>query len=368
MKKLLLLLLSLVFSFNFSSISYANYLDAWSDNSICSWLKTKPEHSGYQNEAKKRGLTCDDGVATKTLLNTQEAFPVLPENVEIFTTPDISQATIQLITEWYKIGTDAWGAYGPVEIYVIGNKVSDAKKLEDDFCIRHIKKDKGWSKKWDCASENHKIFTPYAEEGGAAVSTYKKTHLNYDFSALIMSSSRPRPTEEDYKFILLHEYFHIFQHGHISGKCSDDRRILCERDKKSTGEYEKRPWFQEGGAEYRGHLLFSEKTSNKNFLKQAMKRKLERSLNDYRHKYKMDLKGLTYKKGKKVAYNIGSWMIAYLIHHEGIAMHNNFYKDLDELGFESSFEKNFGKTSDDYIKEFNEFITQPQWKVLEIIP
>lgn len=61
-------------------------------------------------------------------------------------------------------------------------------------------------------------------------------------------------------------------------------------------------------------------------------------------------------------------MIAYLIHHEGIAMHNNFYKDLDELGFESSFKKNFGKTSDDYIKEFNEFITQPQWKVLEIIP
>ncbi len=31
----------------------------------------------------------------------------------------------------------------------------------------------------------------------------------------------------------------------------------------------------------------------------------------------------------------------------------DFYNDLDELGFESSFRKNFGKSSDNYIKEFN---------------
>ena len=83
----------------------------------------------------------------------------------------------------------------------------------------------------------------------------------------------------------------------------------------------------------------------------------------------MDLKSLTYKKGKNVAYDIGSWFIAYLIHHEGEEKHRvGFYNDLDKLGFESSFKKNFGKSSDDYIKEFNEFIIQPQLKIIEIIP
>ena len=304
-----------------------------------------------------------------TKKKTQESLSTLPEDVEIFSTPDISQKTIEVVKEWYKIGSDAWGRYGPIEIYIVGNKKSDAIKLEKDFCNRHIQLDKGWNKKYDCANENHKIFTRYAEEGGAAVSTYRKAHLYYDFYTLTMSSSRPRPSEEDYKFILLHEYFHIHQHAHISDKCSDDRRIPCERDKKSTGEYEKRPWFQEGGAEYRGHLLYSQNINNNNFLKNAMIRKLENSLSDYKQKYEMDLKGLTYKKGKKVAYDIGSWFIAYLIHHEGEEKHRvDFYNDLDELGFESSFRKNFGKSSDNYIKEFNEFIIQPQWKVIEIIP
>ncbi len=307
--------------------------------------------------------------STSTEEKIQDSAFILPKNVEIFSTPDISQKTIEVVKEWYKIGSDAWGRYGPVEIYIVGNKKSDAIKLEKDFCNRHIKLDRGWSKKYDCASENHKIFTRYADEGGAAVSTYRKAHLFYDFYTLIMSSSRPRPSEEDYKFVLLHEYFHIHQHAHISDKCSDNNRIPCERDKKATGEYDKRPWFQEGGAEYRGHLLYSENTGNKNFLKKAMIRKLKRSLLDYKQKYKMNLKGLTYKTGKKVAYDIGSWFIAYLIHHEGEKKHRvDFYNDLDRLGFESSFKKNFGKSSDEYIKEFNEFIIQPQWKVIGIIP
>ena len=89
----------------------------------------------------------------------------------------------------------------------------------------------GWSKKWDCANKNHKIFTMYAEEGNAAVSTYLKEHLNYQFSTLIMSYKRPKPGEKDYAQVFLHEYFHVYQHAHVSDRCSDDQRKKCERSK-----------------------------------------------------------------------------------------------------------------------------------------
>ena len=39
--------------------------------------------------------------------------------------------------EWYKVGTDAWGNYGPVEVYIVGTSEADAEQLEDDYCTRH---------------------------------------------------------------------------------------------------------------------------------------------------------------------------------------------------------------------------------------
>ena len=299
----------------------------------------------------------------------QKSSKTLSKDVQIFLTPDITNYTLEIVQKWLKVGADAWGSYGPIEVYVIGQNKSEAIKLENDFCKRHIQLDSGWNKKWDCANENYQIFTRYVDEGGAAVSSYRKSHLSYDFDTLIMSSKRPGPSEEDYKIVLLHEYFHIHQIAHISGKCSDNRNIPCERDKKMTGDYVKRPWLHEGGAEYRAQLLYHQNPDSKGSLRQRMKRKLSESIKAYKQKYSMNLKSLTYEIGGHDAYNIGAWFTAYLIHNEGEERHRvNFYQDIDELGFEGSFKKNFGKSSDDYIKEFNAFITQPFSEVLKIIP
>ena len=100
-----------------------------------------------------------------------------------------------------------------------------------------------------------------------------------------------------------------------------------------------------------------------------MKRKLKKSLNRYKSEYNMDLKSITYKKDKNIAYDIGSWFIAYLYSKEGEGKHkNDFYKDLDKLGFEGSFVKNFGKSSDEYIEEFNKFITKPWSQIQKVLP
>ena len=82
----------------------------------------------------------------------------------------------------------------------------------------------------------------------------------------------------------------------------------------------------------------------------------------------MKLKDITYKKEKKIAYDMGAWFTAYLIYNEGEKKFTqDFYRDLDKLGFEDSFKKNFGKSSDEYIKEFNEFIVQPKKKLFKIL-
>ena len=62
MKKLLLFLL---LSLGLSTISYAGPYDNWPDDAVCMWLDIKPTHAGYLGEAKKRGLGCGAGIATK---------------------------------------------------------------------------------------------------------------------------------------------------------------------------------------------------------------------------------------------------------------------------------------------------------------
>ena len=68
-------------------------------------------------------------------------------------------------------------------------------------------------------------------------------------------------------------------------------------------------------------------------------------------------------------YDVGTWFIAYIISQTSEeTVRVNFYKDLDTLGFEASFEKNFGKSSDAMIAEFNEWADQPISELLKILP
>lgn len=302
-------------------------------------------------------------------------------SVEIYSTIK-SEKAIPIVKKWHKIAIKEWGNYGPLEIYLVGKNKKEAKKLEKDFCKRHIKLDKewkaklksegkkifsGWKTKYDCANSNYKIFTQYADEGNAAVSTYFKDHLNYNFYTLIMSHKRPSPNEKDYAQVFLHEYFHVYQHSHVSDKCSDDRRKKCERNKKTTGEYEKRPWLMEGGAEFLSILLYSRTTKDFNYFKERMKRKLK-SRKKYISKYKMNLKEIVYGNDKNIAYDIGSWFVAFLIYHVGEDKFLlDFYNDLDTMGFEKSFEKNFNKSSDQYINEFNDFIKLRPKKLFSLL-
>lgn len=285
---------------------------------------------------------------------------------EIFKASDVSNETVNLTLQWYSIAVTEWGNYGPVEIYIIGNDTDAAKQLEDDYCERHKALDSNWKEEWDCANDNYQIFTRYIEDGGAAISTLKRTYLDYDFMMMIMSAKYPGPEEEDYKPVTLHEYFHIFQHSHLDGECTGDSRDTCDRDAKMGGK--DTPWWSEGGAEYMAQKLYSNQEGVRdNYLQDVMRWKLDSSREGYNNQ-NISLNNLT-RDSQINTYDVGSWFIAYLIHHEGEdAFLNGFYSDVDNLGFNLAFENNFNKTKYQYVADFNVFFEQPVEDIMAIIP
>ena len=290
----------------------------------------------------------------------------IDKNTVLFAAADVPNPTKELVKSWYRIGVDAWGSYGPTEIYVVGNSLDAATDLEDAFCERRKKLNRNWDVRHDCANERHKIFRHMPEEGGAYVSSYIRPNLTYDFYTLTMGSSRPYPDEEDYKQTILHEYWHIYQHSKITDECTTDSRDKCERDKKLTGNYAKTPWVHEGSANYMGLLEYSRQVGTLRDMRRQMFRYKDRSFKNY-FSSSQKLNEFTYDTERRLAYDIGTWFVAYLVHREGeAALKDAFYNDLDRYGFEGSFKRNFGKSADAYIAEFNEFISKNKNKKREL--
>lgn len=333
------------------------------NNSIDNSDNNSDNDAGNQSDEQLDGrvVECPDGSTTVVQWGQQTC-----ATPEVFAASDVSQETVNLTLEWYEIGSIAWGNYGPIEIYIIGENLSAAEELEDEYCERHKALDDNWKEEWDCANANYQIFTQYVEEGGAAVGTFMKAHTEYDFSTLIMSAKYPGPDEEDYKPVMLHEYFHIYQHAHIQDKCTDDSRDVCLRDDKMGGK--NKPWFSEGGAEFMGQSLYAQQSGVRdNYLREVMERKLDHSLDGYKAQ-DVRLDNLTYQSDVNV-YDVGAWFIAFLIHNEGeSAFLEGFYGDLEELGFDASFEKNFNSTRDSYLEDFELFLDQSREEIMSIFP
>ncbi len=143
----------------------------------------------------------DDPVVTPdTWGQTTTTMPI------VYAASDVSQATIDLTLKWYKIATDAWGNYGNIEIWIVGESADAAKALDISWCTLRAEKDPKWDTTWDCANGDPygagtgwSPFYGYATEGGAAVSTYIRDYTDNRFLTIAMSAKYPGPEEDDIK-------------------------------------------------------------------------------------------------------------------------------------------------------------------------
>ena len=62
-----------------------------------------------------------------------------------------------------------------------------------------------------------------------------------------------------------------------------------------------------------------------------------------------------------MAYDAGSWGVAYLNHKVGGFDWQAFYVDLEALGWEATFTKHFGVTSEDFYTEFHAWVDTASW-------
>jgi len=278
------------------------------------------------------------------------------QKAEFYAASDVTRSQIELTSQWYEIASKAWGNYGPLEFWIVGTNEAAATALDKRYCELRKQKDLTVSLE-HCLNRDHN-FVSYAKGGNAGLNTRRNEHEKWSGFIITMSAKFPGPQEEDYKPVVLHEYFHVYQHAHIHSKNDFERK---SRNLKN-------PWWTEGGAEYMAQLLYSkQKGVSPSYLKEIMERKL-RSLKNLREGE--SIKDITYGKRGGIAYDLGAWFIAFIISKTSEADYRvKFYRDLNTEGFEESFIKNFGASSKDLLDEFhNTFLKLSLEGKMKIIP
>ena len=299
------------------------------------------------------------------------------EQPEVYAADDVSQETIDLTVEWVNKAIGYWGSYGPLEIWIVGAGKEETIALDEKWCDVRTEKDPTWNKQWDCANgdpygsgDGWSPFYRYITDGGAAVSNYIRDDIGYYFNALIMSSKYPGPEEEDYKPVVMHEYFHVYQQANLSIPelpDTDGDWRTSNRNVYFNGFELQVPFLMEGGAEYMAQYWYSmEPGVDAGYLKRVMEYKAE-AIKPYFNTGK-SLRELGYDEEFN-SYDILTWFVAYLVHNTSEETFRiDFWTQIEDLGFEEAFKSNFGKSADEMIAEFDTWVAQPIDVLLEIIP
>ena len=278
------------------------------------------------------------------------------EKAQFFKAEDVSEETVKLTRKWHEVAAKAWGNYGPTEFWLVGKSAEAAEELNRKYCEVRKERDPQLRLK-DCLRRDYS-FEDYVRDGGAGLNTRRDEHSDWSGFIITMASKYPGPEEEDYKVVVLHEYFHVYQHAHIFSRKESDRNSRNQVN----------PWWAEGGAEYMEQLLYSrQKDVRPEYLKEKMRRKL-RSLKDLKNGESID--EIPYGKRAMIAYDLGAWLIAYLIDRTSEEAYlKGFYADLNKEGFEGSFQKNFDMSSKKLLEDFHQkFLKLSPDEMLKILP
>ena len=301
----------------------------------------------------------------------------------ILTTPppyyiasDATTIAVSKVKEAIDLAMSAWGNYGPAEIYVMGSDRDVALQMETDYESRHKLLDPNWQHGPISEPGSPNLLADRVQTNSAGVSIFRLEGLDYHFQALVMgnnnNSDRLVPVKdiiygETYQRIVMHEWFHVFQQSRIAIK-----ELYYSSNTPDVHGAKNPLYMGEGGANWMALKLYDNTHDMRgDYVQIEMKKYL--TGNDALNTYKANgvlLQNITYGTNDTMnGYAIGAWYMAYLEHKVGDQdVHINFYDELDSLGFEAAFLKTYGKSSTDYLAEFEIFINQPIDEILKIIP
>ena len=275
---------------------------------------------------------------------------------EFYAASDVPASQVELTKQWHQVASKAWGNFGPLEFWIVGRSEKAARELDRKYCAVRKQKDPG-TILHHCLNRSHN-FTDYARDGSAGLNTRRNEQDKWSGFIITMSRKNPGPKEEGYKPVVLHEYFHVYQHAHIRSRKEQTRKSLNQTN----------PWWSEGGAEYMAQLLYSrQKGVRVNYLKEVMQRKLHSSGSLREGE---TIRDIPYGRRARIAYDLGAWFIAFLISKSSEEAYRvNFFKALETRGFEGAFLDSFGRSSNALLEEFhNHFLSLSRRSQLTIIP
>ncbi|MFM1558227.1 MAG: hypothetical protein ACKJSK_02880 [Roseibacillus sp.] len=281
---------------------------------------------------------------------------IIPEKAEFHAASDVPESQVILTRKWHEIAAKAWGNYGPLEFWIVGKDEAAAAELNKIYCAIRKRKDPAISLR-NCQNRGHD-FVSYAKGGNAGLNTRRNENSKWSGFIITMSAKFPGPEEEDYKPVVLHEYFHVYQHAHIHSRNEAQRESLNRKN----------PWWGEGGAEYMAQLLYSRQPGVRpGYLREVMRRKLN-SLKNLRDGE--NIKDIPYGPRGRIAYDLGTWFIAFIISKTSEETYRvKFFKDLNSKGFEESFIKHFGSLPENILDEFHDiFLKLSIEDKMKIIP
>ncbi len=314
---------------------------------------------------------------------TNNIFGRMQENqTQVFVASDVPETVEQAVKETLAVAVETWGSSGRLEYWVLGTDRDAAVELSKRYCERRVVRGDMTQKacEADRSNKDHgflmyqKVGADAMESGMPRGSAGHNGGAQWGFHN--MTSSLPlgfagklEIAGEGEQVTLLHEYWHSIQNGFIQSTDHKRRRELMGP-----------VWFVEGSAvamaETTAATLWSSgKLPRWNNSPRGWPSLEQRMANKMRH--------IQAKRGgcesllpdsyesecRQLAYDGGAWALAYLMNHSGQdVLLKSFHPHVETLGWEGAFKKAFGRSSAEFITEFETFLDLPLSEQLQILP
>ena len=231
----------------------------------------------------------------------------------------------------------------------------------------------------DGCSDNYCLFASNGQVEGASIIGSPLGKDN-DCCYLFLSATHSSLDDGAYGHITMHEMVHIFQMSNwvdLATSQTVEENIAGRIIDGSSERYNHnnlRPFWSEGVAVYFGYLPWSRAINNNNEFKDYIVRDLTSTWawggdQSSKDKYLNDgvkLYDITFGGGDfGLAYDIGAWFVAYLVHNHGEdQIWEYYYNAQSGIYFEQNFLQTFGKDYRVYVDEFEDFLRNSDRKAL----
>ena len=291
---------------------------------------------------------------------------------QYFYASDVPPLARERIEETLVVARTIWGNYGPLEVWVTGQKTMPSVDFISSYCNRRSQLYQ--EDKFKCLNENRNGWFEYARSRVANTTKPSKYSILgrtvvddavYDFhhidlaEPLGFANVYPRKIGID-QVLVFHEFFHVVNNAHISNGPAKNG------DENPRNAMLGPTWFMEGSAEFMSLRTVSELRASGDLplygglltsfdFKAEMSENMDNALKELAENPDLELTNATNFDGALV-YNLGSWAIAYLLHKTGPnALMDKFFPNLNRLGWYENFKQTFGMTPLHFLEEFDKF-------------